>query len=61
MGAIDSGAVDSGAVDSAVLGSVDVPTLDVQAARAIRPVSSSDVGFQDRKGGLLCVKANHDV
>ena len=55
----DIGAIDSelsGAVDSAALGSVDVPVLDVQAARANQPTSSSDVGFQVRKGGLLCVE-----
>jgi hypothetical protein len=47
-GAVDSGAVDSGALDSAVVGSVDVPGVDEHAARAIRPASSSDVGFQVR-------------
>jgi hypothetical protein len=44
-----------------VLGSLDVPVVDVHAARAIKPASSSDVGFQDRKGILLCVKGDHDV
>ena len=52
---------DAGAVDSGVVGSLDVPAVDVQAARAIEPATSRDVGFQDRKGVLLSVKGNHDV
>ena len=58
IGAMDS---DAGTVDSGAVGSLDVPAVDVHAARAIKPATSSDVGFQDRKGVLLSVKGNHDV
>jgi hypothetical protein len=49
IGAIDSDAVAGGADVSAVLGSADDPADDEHAARTIRPASSSEVGFQDRK------------